>query len=308
MIPRWGLVATVKAPLADTLHFAAWHIEAGAHRLHLYLDDPQDPAFDILKSHPKLRPLRCDDAHWQGRRPKKHQVRQGQNATHAYRNASDVDWLIHMDVDEFLVSEDVASVLSDLPDAQRTARIRPMEQLAGDGTHFKAFIPPGPDRARRVERLYPTYGRYLKGGFLSHLAGKVFVRTGLPDLRFQIHNAFANGDKIEGPEDTPGIDLAHCHARSWEDWRAAYGFRLQQGSYRAELAPNRPVAQGGMALHDLFRTLEAEGGDAALRDFFDEVCADGTDLRARLDREGLLRRANLRLKQPIVAHFPTYAP
>ena len=37
-MPTWGLAATIKAPVAETLHFAAYHIEAGAHRLYIYLD------------------------------------------------------------------------------------------------------------------------------------------------------------------------------------------------------------------------------------------------------------------------------
>ena len=302
---RWGLVATIKAPLAKTLHFAAYHIEAGAHRLYLHIDDANTNIFQSLKSHPKVRPILCDDDWWLGKRPKKHQVRQSRNATRTYAACTDVDWLIHMDVDEFLVSRDVSDILSDLPSAQQIARIRPMEQLAdGDGTHFKGFIPPGPNRDRITAALYPTYGAYIKGGFLSHLAGKVFLRTGLSEARFQIHNAFQGDHLIEGPDDTPGIDLAHCHARSWQDWLETYHFRLDQGSYRAELAPNRPRDKGGMSMHELFETIEAEGGKAALRAFFDEVCADGPALRERLAKRGLLRQADLGLTGTIASHFP----
>lgn len=302
---RWGLSATILAPPPDILRFAAYHLEQGAHRLYLYLDDPASDAFDALKAHPRVRPTRCDDAWWNGKRPRKHQVRQSRNASHAYNRKADVDWLIHMDVDEFLVPRSsIAGTLAALPPDHPVARIRPMEQLAGDGDHFKGFVPNGPDRTKIVNDLYPTYGSYLKGGFLSHLAGKVFVRTGLENIRIQIHNAFQNDAELKGPEDTPDIDLAHCHAKTWDDWLTAYRYRLAKGSYRPDLAPNRPRDKGGMSMHELFQSIEAEAGEAGLRAFFDEVCADTPDLRARLTKHGLLRLANLDLNTTLLKHFP----
>lgn len=306
----WGLSATIRAPAAEILRFAAYHLEAGAHRLFLYLDDDNPAAFDALKAHPKVRVTRCDEDHWDRlgmKRPRKHQVRQSANATHAYHRAGDVNWLIHMDVDEFLVSQrSIAEALAACPADQKITRIRPMEALAGDGTAFKAFIPNGPDRANIVHDLYPTYGAYVKGGFLSHLAGKVFVRTGLPDVRVQIHNAFWDDEMLKGPEQHPEIDLAHLHAANWQDWLAAYRFRVSKGSYRAELAPNKPRDKGGLSMHDLLTTIEAQDGEAGLRAFFEELCADTPALRERLAGFGLLKRANLGLKATLSTHFPQF--
>lgn len=300
----WGVVATIKAPETDILRFAAHHLELGAQRLHLFLDDPQSSAVELLNAHPAINATICDNDWWRSQRPAKHQVRQTRNATRAYGTAQ-VDWLIHMDVDEFLVPDrPIADILRDLPADQPVARIRPMEQLAGNGNHFKGFIPNGPDRNRIVRTIYPTYGRYIKGGFLSHLAGKVFVRTGLPDMQIRIHNAFRHDAELKGPDDTDGIDLAHCHATSWEDWLTRYRFRLARGSYRAALAPNRPRDKGGITLHELFKTIEADDGEAGLRAFFDEVCADTPQLRERLARHGLLRHADLDLIATTAKHFP----
>lgn len=305
----WGVSATIKAPTREILQFAAYHLEAGAQRLYLYLDDDNAEAYGLLKAHPKIRPTLCDDARWKGKRPKKHQVRQTRNATHAYRRRVDVDWIIHMDVDEFLVSErPIAEILAALPADQQIARIRPMEQLAGDGSTFKGFVPNGPERAAIVAELYPTFGPHIKGGFLSHLAGKVFVRSGLGEVRVQIHNVFQNDDMLLGPEDTDGIDLAHCHAKSWEDWLATYRYRLESGSYRADLAPNRPRDQGGLSMHQLFTMIESDGGETGLRAFFDEVCADTPALREKLSHYGLLRHAELGLNTTMRGHFPDWAP
>ena len=56
----WGTVTTVKAPLWSILDFAAWHLEQGAQRLYLYLDDDQPQTLAVLKAHPKIRAWHTD--------------------------------------------------------------------------------------------------------------------------------------------------------------------------------------------------------------------------------------------------------
>jgi len=306
---RWGIVSTIKAPVDETLRFAAYHLSQGAHRLYLYLDDANEAAFVALNDHPQITPILCDEAWWQkrGRRPEKHQVRQTRNATHAYRRLARVDWLIHMDVDEFLVSE---AFLCDQLDALSAdtpiARVRPMEQLSGDPTLFKVFLPGGAHRHRLVEEIYPTFGAHLKSGFLSHVAGKIFVRTGQQDLQLRIHQAFRDNARIVGEVEMQGVDLAHAHAKDWDAFRAAFRFRLERGSYRSELAPERARASGGLTLHELFQQIDATDGDTGLRAFFDEVCAATPRLTQALERHGLLRHVALELDTHLREHFPQY--
>lgn len=308
--PTWGLSATVLASARDTLAFTAYHLQAGAHRIYLYLDAPCPEAIPHLQGHPKVRVTICDAEHWQkvnNGRPAKHQNRQTLNATHAYHRRVEVEWLIHMDVDEFLVSDQpITAHLAGLDAGTPTLRVRPMEQLSGDGSVFKAFVPPNGQRDAIVKTLYPTFGGQIKGGFLSHLAGKVFTRTGLENVTVKIHNAFQDGVELKGADMLPGLDLAHCHAKSWEDWHAAYRYRLEKGAYRAELGPNKPRDKGGLSLHDVFAGIEARDGTPGLRAFFDEVCADTSALRARLDAKGLLRRVNLDLNATLSTHFPNW--
>ena len=302
---KWGLVATIKAPAQDILRFAAYHLELGAHRLYIYLDAPDPATYAILKSHSKIRVTNCNNDYWSrsGSRPAKHQVRQTRNATHAYNRRTEVDWLIHMDVDEFLWPDaPVANILANLPPRTYCARLRPIEALAGDGTLFKGFIPPGPERSATVARLYPTYGQYLRGGFLSHVAGKLFVRTGMANVTFKIHNVFCGDDMNPGHTELPAIELCHCHAKSWEDWIATYRYRLQKGSYRADLAGASAI--GGTTLHDLFRQIETTDGQTGLRAFYDEVCADSPALMSALRNEGLLRHYKLDLDAKMTKHFP----
>lgn len=308
---RWGLVATIKAPLDQIQAFAAHHLELGAHRLYLYLDAPDPQAEAALRAHPKIRVKVCDDAFWQAapiNRPKKHQLRQTHNAGHAYARAGDVDWLLHIDVDEFLWPEtpkaDVAAHLDALPATCMAARVRPMELLSGSDALYKAFIPPGPDRHRIIARLYPTYGQFLKGGFLSHVAGKIFARTGQQDVTFKIHNVFHGDVMNPGGAELHPLRVCHNHAPNWDQWQSSYQFRLKQGSYRAELAPNRPHEKGGLNMHELFAMIEQDDPETGLRAFFEEVCQDNPRLRGALQAEGLLQHCDLDLDRKTRAHFP----
>ena len=312
---KWGLTATIKAPATEIFNFAAYHLDQGAHRLYLYLDEPNPQAYPTLKAHPKIRVTTCDDAYWNrvGRkRPAKHQSRQTFNATRTYARKAEVDWLIHIDVDEFLwpdiPGQSIADILGALPAKTLCARARPIESLAdpvsGAITAFKGFIPSAGDRARVVSQIYPQFGRFTKGGFLSHLAGKLFVRTGLSPLTVKIHNVFHDTQMNPGETELAQIALCHCHATSWDQWIATYRFRLEQGSYRAELAPSEPRDQGGMSLHEVLTIIESDAGEAGLRAFYDEFCADTPDLRARLNAEGLLRLCDLQLDAKKRKHFP----
>jgi hypothetical protein len=305
---RWGLVATILAPVAETLRFAAYHLDAGAHRLYIYLDDPESEAYAPLKAHPKIRVQKCDAGYWKkvaNKRPAKHQVRQSINATHAYHRKVEVEWHGHIDVDEFIVpKQDIGTALNDLPNKNLCARLRPMEQLVGKGDAFKAFIPNGPDRIPTVEDIYPEFGKFVKGGFLSHVAGKFFVRTGLENMNLRIHNVFQGDTTNPNQIELSTMTLAHCHAKPWEDWLATFQYRLEKGSYRAELSP---AAKGGASLHDMLSILEASEGEAGLKRFYDEIAVDSPALQRRLEAHDLLRHATLDLDAKLARHFPDFA-
>ena len=309
--PRWGVVATVKAPTRETLRFAAHHIDAGADLVHIYLDAPDPEAFAALDDHPNCRVTVCDDAYWKtcvGQRPAMVEPRQSANASHAYRRHADLDWIAHLDVDEFLVgARPVGETLAALPDDIDTVRVRPMEALAvGDGQQpqaFKDYVPTGPARIPTITQLYPTYGAYVHGGFLSHVAGKVFVRTSLDQVKIRIHNAFQKGEALQREAESDDLRLAHLHATSWEDWQRSYPFRLGQGSYRPGLKPAPHAEIGAVTLNDLFSVLTEDDGVAGLRPFFEEVCADTPELRARLRARNLLVELDLELDAKLTHHF-----
>ncbi|MFX0545677.1 glycosyltransferase family 2 protein [Roseovarius sp. S1116L3] len=305
----WGLVSTIKAPAKDILAFAAHHLELGAHRLHIYLDEDCPEARRALRADPRCIVTVTDGAYWAKRRqrPAKHQARQSANATRAYRRDPGVDWLGHIDVDEFLMPGDapLADQLAALPANIRTARIRPVEALAQPGggapQWFKACHPRQQPRNGQTQEIYPSHGALLNGGFLSHVAGKIFVRTGLEDVSLRLHNAFDASGRIPNDVDLTDTLLCHLHAPSWDAWQRAYRYRLTAGSYRPDLqgASSIPIT-----MHALFTAIEAEGGEEALRHFYEQVCTANPELRARLEAHGLLHRIDLDLEGARARMFP----
>ncbi|MBS0124313.1 glycosyltransferase family 2 protein [Thetidibacter halocola] len=301
---RWGIVATVKAPLCQIARFAAHHLDLGAEALHLYLDDPQPGAMHYLSRDPRIIVTACDAAYYQAigkTRPDAHQQRQALNATRALKAADGLHWLAHIDVDEFLIADrPVTRALAGLPPDAAVARLPPLEALARDDgwpEHFKltdrdAGAPPG-----ALQEIYPTFGLHLRAGFLSHSKGKAFARTGIPGTRFGIHTMKLRGEEVETAATLDGLWLAHVHAPDWAYFAERLEFRRTRGSYRPQ--EGRPE----LGAADLIDFLLAEQGEAGLRLFFDEVCADTPALRDRLKAHGMLRHHRFDLDGAVTRVF-----
>ena len=313
--PKWGIVSTIKASDEAILNFAAHHLDLGVHRLHIHLDEDAPAARAALEAHKRIFVTVCDEVYWSRwkGRPEKHQARQTRNATRAYRRRPGVDWLVHIDVDEFLwPARPIADQLAEMAPETQFARTRPIEAMApvegdtGPGQWFKACARQQKARREQTSQIYPEFGVHLNGGFLSHVAGKIFVRTGIEKVNFRIHNAFIHGVQLERDAELSDTELCHLHAPDWEHWQRAFRYRLAQGSYRPELKP-APHPDGlGLNMNALFSMLEQQDGEAALRRFYDEVCTATPDLRARLDQHGLLRRIDLDLGAKRARHFPDF--
>ncbi len=313
----WGIVTTVKAPMRDVLNFVAWHVELGAHRIYVHLDSPDPECQAALKAHPKVRVTQTGAGYWDkqgGKAPAKHQVRQTRNATRILARTAEVDWLAHIDVDEFIIADaPVGETLAALADATQVARLRPVEALApppnspaGPEWMCKAMSVERPKRRAQTDRIYGAYARGLDGGFLSHVAGKIFVSTSLAGAEFRIHNVIVDGVQNPNHAELGGLALCHMHAPDAETWLAHYRFRHDRGSYRSELKPPRPSEDGGMTLHQMLSAIEADDGEDGLRAFFQSACTATPDLCAALRAEGLLRRVILDLDAARAGQFPGY--
>ncbi len=288
---RWGTVSTVKAPLRQIARFIAYHLDAGAARMDIFLDVPDA---DIARrlAHPKVRFHQCDDAFWADKPDKareSHQLRQASNASQAY-SGSDLDWLAHIDVDEYILTDQpLAGHLSSLPADVAFARLQPVELMASDDTlddpwtgpaHFKRTRKAAKRRKTDLIEIYPTFGAYVPEGFISYTGGKNIVRTGFNRIRLGIHAMMQAGFKVSNGKVLDQVHIGHAHAPDWETFQRHFEFRMSHGSYRKK-------TNGNMILNDVLNVLIAEEGADGLRRFYDEMC------RATPTRLELLRRHDM---------------
>ncbi|MCX7646923.1 MAG: FkbM family methyltransferase [Rhodobacteraceae bacterium] len=309
MLASWGVVATVKEEAATIRSFVAHYKTLGADEIHLYFDDPDDPAAALAEAVPGVRVTRCGADHWKGHRPDTHQARQKHNANRAYRRCR-ADWLIHLDADELLHSAlPIGRVLGGLDRGQVAARVMPAEAMVPPrrSEGLSVFRLPLPDnaRGRRIgEKVYGELNRYLERGFLSHTAGKCFVRTGRADVVLSIHDPFVGGVRVTPPW-LPDTYLLHLHGDDEERWLAAVGRRLTTGAYQAKFHDDRRRARRGEGpgRNAYLTELMAREGEAGLRRFFRQVCVfDAT--KAPLRRFGLILKLRLWLPEKVETWFP----
>ena len=150
MVPNvWALVVTAKASRLDLAKFCSFHLDQGAERIFLYLEDSDARTADILSSIPQIELTVTDETYWKNsNRPSSIENRQSKNAQHAYRRVKSqfphIQWLGHIDIDEFIYTEEGVKLgrrLAMQPEICQTIRILPAEYLAPDHEDYE-----GPDQ------------------------------------------------------------------------------------------------------------------------------------------------------------------
>ncbi|MWD27565.1 glycosyltransferase family 2 protein [Aquicoccus sp. SCR17] len=295
-LPRWGIVTMTNAAPEAILGFVAHHLELGAAHVALYLDGSDPGGLEPLAAQPAVSVTLCDDAWWQAQpRPRmdEHQLRQGHCATLAYdaAPARGLDWIAHIDTDEFLLPEPpgrddpVAKALATIAPDRLCARAVPVEGLAplhGTPPRYFKRLPDSVGQPKSVmEDIAPDFGQHLRKGFLSHTSGKVFARTGLGRVRLGIHALKIAGKEKDHGAPLEGVLLGHCHSPGWDHFRETLEFRLAHGSYRKRDA-------SGMKLHDILAFLREDAGEEGLRRLYAELCEARPEVLERFRAHGLL--------------------
>ncbi|WP_333817054.1 glycosyltransferase family 2 protein [Tabrizicola sp.] len=292
----WSLVATVKAPEEKLLAFAAYHLTLGADHLWLFLDDPDQPIPQPLAHHPRVTVTPCDDAHWASvgkKRPPAHQNRQAQNARFTYREKVSSDWIVHIDVDEFLLApRPVAAILDATPPETIVMKLEPFEAmhdplLPDDIYTAREFR--GALRheywPRRRAALGP-YRKVIRDGMLSHSVGKVIYRTRVPGLLPRLHTVMIDKEFVKTPDWHPEMQLLHFHAQDKAAWLAAVPFRMTKGAYQF-----RPELQAFLA----------EASPEEIDKFYRRTQILPLALRDQLVSDGRVILADLHLRQKVQA-------
>lgn len=238
----WGVVSTMKAPEDKVLAFAAHHLSLGADHLWLFFDDPSQPIPRPLADHPRVTVTLCDENHWirtSRKRPPQHQNRQTQNARLTYRELVTSDWIVHIDVDEFLLpARPIAAILDDAPAETIAMKLEPFEAmhdplLPDDIFTSREFR--GALRHEHWPRRRAALGPYrkvIRDGMLSHTVGKVIYRTRVAGLLPRLHAVMVNREFVKTPDWQPEVKLLHFHAQDRADWLARLPFRMTKGAYQ----------------------------------------------------------------------------
>lgn len=288
----WDAVATVKAPADQVLAYVAHNLSLGAAHVWLYFDDPAADVPEVLGRHPKVTVTLCDDRYWKsrGKRKEAHQSRQSRNARDAYGRTLS-QWLTHIDVDEFILSDrPVDQILDAVPPDVRAVKLEPFEAMHAPSLPddiFTARMFRGPLRKEFADLRSAALGAYadvIPEGILSHTVGKVFFRTGIPGLSPRIHGAMLDGERVQSSGRHPEMRLLHFHAQDRAAWLAALPFRLSRGAYQFW-----PMLQG---------FLQTATPDE-ITEFYLQTQTVSPDAAALLAPRGRLLTADLCLRQEV---------
>ncbi|PRY93463.1 glycosyl transferase family 2 [Hasllibacter halocynthiae] len=292
----WAVVCVLREPPGQVRRFVAYHLEAGASRVHLIFDDPFDPALDVVAGMGRVEATRAAPRFWAelGLDPAiRFTKRQNAALTWAYHRARE-PWLAVVDADEGVhVPGGLGAALGTLDPSVGSVRLAPAEAVAVPGPEetFRRAVRSG--AARRVHgEAAALFGR--NHGLVGHSAGKSVYRTGQGGLVLRQH--WANGQHAPVHR-MPGAEgcLLHWVGRGWEAWRAKLEWRLAGHGFRPTLrGVLRPLVEAGdeaglRAAHEALHTLDAD--QVAL---MDEI---GALVRPGIDWDGILAR-----------HFPEDAP
>ncbi|OUD09484.1 hypothetical protein BVC71_06435 [Marivivens niveibacter] len=267
------------------VEFAVHHLSLGADHLWLHLDTPSDDVVDKLGHLANVTIIQCDTPYWNqlGGRPDEHQLRQVMNMQRVYNNTV-VDWVAHIDVDEFIVGDDISSVLAD-HDGALMVRMKPWEALFSphDGSCFNAHLfrtaLRGDTAKQRRRQSFQEYTPLLPKGALSHTAGKAFFRTGT-GLSPRIHSARLNHAPLDPVPFEDRLQLLHFHAQNRTNWLAHLPYRLEHGAYRA---------------NPKLSAFLKDASDDEVKDFYNQVMRIKPWLRDKLIAEGLMIDIDLHL-------------
>ncbi|SMX31136.1 glycosyltransferase family 2 protein [Actibacterium lipolyticum] len=186
-LQRWGVVATVDEPKDLILAFVAHYLSLGASRIFIFLDKPAPEIEEILSATDHCQVFTCTENYWQIshgiERPSRHPRRQVLNANLIYKTC-DLDWLLHCDADEFLISTgDISTKLSALPSSVGCVQTPNSERAylgaVPDNSIFEGVFRNRPKEHRNDPSLFGVSAAYTKDGFGGYTGSKTFVRTGL---------------------------------------------------------------------------------------------------------------------------------
>jgi len=299
MTVPWQVGAILNEPLADTLRFAAWYLEAGAEAVTLLFDNPQDPAIAILDGHPRVTCVPCTPEFWAdlGLTPEtRFTKRQNVALTWVYRQQAE-GGLLNVDADEFMWApgDGIGAFLAAQPVEAEAIRVETAEIVAvHDGAAGPVYrLPMERDAARRVYGESAALFGPRRKGLIGHPQGKSFIRCGLKDVALRQHWAQRQGGAEMAETFVPvrggRAALLHHIGLDYDIWRAKLDWRLVSSGFTVPLTEriralmDEPDAESRLrALHSDLHAVE--------RARLDRLRAEGACLEPPVDVDGVAAR------------------
>ncbi len=229
---KFEVVVMALAPERHITTFIAHYRLRGADRIRVFFDGETVLAGDFEGA----EVIACDDGFWRDlgvSRPESVEDRQRAVYDFAYRQTTS-DWLLFVDVDEFILGEgSIGDLLASTAPDRESVIFRTVEAVYSDrhdlsqeyGAAFFRRSYGRPFSSVLPYLLYPGCGGFFTQGLLGHDMGKHAVRAGLAGVEVDIHESKRFGTPLSATV-AKSLLLAHYDAISLEQWRGKWDRRL----------------------------------------------------------------------------------
>lgn len=298
----WGIVSMISEPDPLVLAWVAHNLRLGADQITIFLDGDHPQLEKTLAGLEKVSLTRVDPDHWpfDDPRPEKIGPRQVIALNNAYAHA-EVDWLLHIDADEFLDFEDVDSWLAQLPSEVVSAMAHVAERFhvgAPDPRNIfdGVFRVPAPaEMEDQLDRIDGAAAPYLDYGVTGYETGKSFFRVGR-GLDLRVHCPFNPGSLVS--QSLPGHPLLHFDGLTALSW-----VRKKQRLLRQQPKAIYVQRPGWRAQ---FRTVvDIEENITPLLELYHQLKCLSPERLTALEELGLIRHNKLDLLTAVRKVFPT---
>lgn len=246
------VVCMLKETPDVVVRFVDYYSALGCEGIHLYFDDPDDPAAAMVENRENVTITRCGRDFWGKHRIRAVEGRQTNCYNKCYKSLdASAGWLIVCDADEFVTAVDIS--LPDLLDRatpdHRIVRFRSGEAVwPVDASDISPFSAPylrtaiskdvwGGIREKKQQNVRALFRR----GIVSHGSGKYALRLGRKDANLGIHKVtFQDGyDSMRPLKGAISGQLVHFDAISFKHWSRKSANRATGKSGFVALGPIR---------------------------------------------------------------------
>lgn len=289
IMSSWSIVSTVNEESEVLSIFVQHHLAIGCSEIHLYFDNPADPAKSLFLGDSRVK---ISDG---SQIPDSHERKQSLNATDAYQRCRS-EWLIHIDADEMVFCETgVGAALAALSPDVRQLNLLPWEAVFPDArsasqpffsVHFRSALKSSGQPQILQNQYYPEAGPAMRSGLTGHLVGKSFIRKTNAAVRARIHfwKSAVEGEEIPVHQAGTGIRLLHFDAISFPQWKRKLERRICGD-----------VVMKAMGVHRLtqleaFKSAYQQAGEGALEGLFNQLYTVRPEVRPILEKQNLLKK------------------